>query len=265
MSGFVAYMRSSEASELRKQDPNGFLLLSLIAERARWKAEVCPVTGRKQGEALIGDYKEAGIKTREQYRGAARRLQEAGFITIKTTNKGTVATLTDSSVWSIAPDFATISPTSEQPSNNHPATTKEQGNTGKHGNTPPKSPRGDWKPSENQTRLNRLFKRRDSTKWSDKELRAFKKIDFTEEDLSSIENYYSDRNWREPSSDYRRKSLETLLNNWTGELDRANRQDRRHESTINADGSRQSRVGGRTGKEHRLEDIETDPEMKLEP
>jgi hypothetical protein len=219
MSGFVVYMRSPEASALRKHDPNGYLLLSLIAERARWKAEPCPITGRKHGEALIGDFEDSGLKSRGQYREATKRLTKAGFIAIKTTSKGTVATLTDSRIWSLSPSFTAINSTNEQPSSSHPTTTKEQGNKGEQRTTPPKSLKGEWKPDETQSRLNRLFKRKDSTKWSDKELRAFRKIEFSEEDIATIENYYLADH--EDGKDYRRRDIQTLLNNWTGELDRA--------------------------------------------
>lgn len=84
---------------------------------------------------------------------------------------------------------------------------------------PPKSPKGEWKSNEIQIRLNKLFRRKDTTKWSDKELRAFKKIDFNESDLVSIERYYLAEH--ESDKDYRRRDVLTLLNNWTGELDRA--------------------------------------------
>jgi len=81
---------------------------------------------------------------------------------------------------------------------------------------------GFWNPSPEQKRLNRLFSRKDSTVWDDKERRAFVKIsrnpDFTEE-LAQIESVYS-APIPTGTKDFRRRALAQLLNNWTGELDK---------------------------------------------
>lgn len=80
------------------------------------------------------------------------------------------------------------------------------------------SPKNDEKKSDEiQKRINQIYKRRDSTKWSDKELRAFRKLKITEEDLKLIEAYCHP----ETGSTYRRRDILTLLNNWNGEVDRA--------------------------------------------
>ena len=61
-----------------------------------------------------------------------------------------------------------------------------------------------------------LVKRRESTKWSDKEIKQFKKVDPSQEDIDFlISKDYSNHQ-------YRRRDLITLLNNWSGELDRMN-------------------------------------------
>ena len=66
--------------------------------------------------------------------------------------------------------------------------------------------------------INTLFSRRDTTQWSDKELQSLKKIvkrkDIKQE-LQWIEWYYN------TDCKYLRRDIATLLNNWTGELDRA--------------------------------------------
>ena len=59
MKGFIKMQKSSEASDLRWKYPNAFLLLSLIAERASRADNL--ITGLKQGEALMGDFKKAGL------------------------------------------------------------------------------------------------------------------------------------------------------------------------------------------------------------
>jgi uncharacterized protein YdaU (DUF1376 family) len=75
---------------------------------------------------------------------------------------------------------------------------------------------GDWK------RLGKLFRRRESTKPTQKERKALKAITpIPDDDLTLIEAYYNAPH--PPDADYRRRDLQTLINNWPGELDRATR------------------------------------------
>ena len=67
-------------------------------------------------------------------------------------------------------------------------------------------------------RIGKWFNRRESTKWSDKELKALKsviKLNTPEEDLVVLETWYMS------NDKYKRKDIVTLLNNWNGEIDRA--------------------------------------------
>lgn len=77
-----------------------------------------------------------------------------------------------------------------------------------------------WEPSEQQKRLNALFRRRDATEWSQKERAAFRRAKVNNDDLGLVERYYAPARWRD-KEDYRRRDLMTLLNNWSGEVDRA--------------------------------------------
>ena len=76
-----------------------------------------------------------------------------------------------------------------------------------------------WAPDETQKKINSLFRRKDSTPWSDKELRTYKKLNIDAEDLELICNYYASR--IDKKEDFRRRDISTLLNNWAGEVDRA--------------------------------------------
>jgi len=75
-------------------------------------------------------------------------------------------------------------------------------------------------PTALQIRIGKLLNRREDTKWSKKEIALLKEIgEPNEEDLQLLEKFYfaeipKDR-------DYRRTSLQTLLNNWNGEIDKA--------------------------------------------
>lgn len=74
--------------------------------------------------------------------------------------------------------------------------------------------------SETQLRLARLFHRRETTPWSEKERKAFRAIgEIQNEDLELLERYYAMQFPKD--KDYRRRDLCTLLNNFQGELDRA--------------------------------------------
>lgn len=64
----------------------------------------------------------------------------------------------------------------------------------------------------------RWFNRRPTTKWTPKELAKLKmvaKLGTHPDDLASLDSYYSSPN------QFKRKDVETLLNNWNGEIDRA--------------------------------------------
>lgn len=115
---FIKFIPSEKADWLREKHPYAFLLLSLIAQRARR----CPghPDGLQIGDALIGDYDKAGIPTEAKYRSAKSILVKIGAIKIKETNRnpiskeankqiltnrittrGTLVTLLNSDVWDI--------------------------------------------------------------------------------------------------------------------------------------------------------------------
>jgi len=78
----------------------------------------------------------------------------------------------------------------------------------------------EWSATPTMLRLGKLFKRKDSTVWSHKEIKALKLIEpVQEEDILILEKYYSAKH--PPEADYRIRSLDTLLNNWHKAVDRA--------------------------------------------
>lgn len=98
-SRWIALHCSEDADTLQSRHPNAFLLLSQIARRARFTE--CKITGLKVGEAEIGDWKRAGLKSENVYRTAKSVLQKAGLVAFRTTNKGTIATLCNSAIYSV--------------------------------------------------------------------------------------------------------------------------------------------------------------------
>lgn len=85
--------------------------------------------------------------------------------------------------------------------------------------------------TETQLRLARLFHRRETTPWSEKERKAFRAIgEIQNEDLELLERYYAMQFPKD--KDYRRRDLCTLLNNFQGELDRARKYNGNTSSTM---------------------------------
>lgn len=97
--GFVALWRSPELFEMltKKRYHNAFLLLSLIATRARYSGS-SSLNGLQVGQALVGDFKSCGL-SRKEYRVALKFLATRQFVATKATNKGTIATLLDNPIY----------------------------------------------------------------------------------------------------------------------------------------------------------------------
>lgn len=81
----------------------------------------------------------------------------------------------------------------------------------------PKKPKSEWKPTAEQMVINGWFARRDTTPWSEKELKAYNAIPHQTilDGIKDMNAYYL--------SDHKtlRQDVCTLLNNWVGEMDRA--------------------------------------------
>ena len=134
---FVGFHRGEQADALQRNHPAAFLLLCLIARRARYTEEPCRITGLRFGEAFIGDWQEAGLRSIQSYRSAKVRLEAlhlCNFQGTKTgTNRGTVATLLPQGVFSISATGGTNGGTSQEHLRNISGTTnnketKNQGN-----------------------------------------------------------------------------------------------------------------------------------------
>lgn len=113
--GFIKLRRTAESMELLN-DPNAFILLTVIAVRAR-RTDEFNIHNLKSGEALVGDHAHYGL-TRQEYRSAQQRLTRWGLATFKPTTNGTVARLLDRRIYD-------INAVPEQPADN-PSTTDRQ-------------------------------------------------------------------------------------------------------------------------------------------
>lgn len=111
---FIKFIPSDSSDWLQKNHPNAFLLLCLIAKRARrFNGHV---DGLEIGMAQIGDYQSAGIETEQKYRTAKNVLIRIGAIkiietarkrknsTTGLTTKGTLVTILKSDIWDINPE-----------------------------------------------------------------------------------------------------------------------------------------------------------------
>jgi len=68
-------------------------------------------------------------------------------------------------------------------------------------------------------KIGEWFGRKAETLWSVAESEALQQINPTDKEIDGMATYYDDL--IPPEKDYRRRDLQTLLNNWPTELDRA--------------------------------------------
>jgi len=112
---------------------DGFMLLYFIARRA-YKGVGVAKPGRRIGQATIGRedvQRQIGL-TEQRYRLAKKRLEEWGIVTSKTTNKGTIITLCDSTYydvnWRRDNEQNNEQTTSRQRANNEQTTSRQRAN-----------------------------------------------------------------------------------------------------------------------------------------
>lgn len=124
---FLQLRKSKEVEEFVSKETVAFKLLTIIALRARRTSDVS-ISGLEKCEAFVGDFYNHGL-TREQYRYNLQKLKKLGFITIKTTNKGTIVKIVDKRIYDINEEQDNQQnhkrTTNRLPSNNH-QTTNEQ-------------------------------------------------------------------------------------------------------------------------------------------
>lgn len=117
--GWIKLNRSVNTLEVLKR-PNVFALLTQIAIRAR-RTNQLNIHGLAIGEALIGDHAACGL-TRQEYRTAKRKIEKMGLASFKTTSKGTIATILDTSIYDINIE---LEQPATKPTANQPATDKQ--------------------------------------------------------------------------------------------------------------------------------------------
>lgn len=98
-------MRNERTLQLATKYKNAFILLTIIAHRARRNDNSINEHNLELGEALIGDYATCGMSEQE-YRTAKLQLTRFKIITTRATTKGTIAKLTDTSIYDINIDEA---------------------------------------------------------------------------------------------------------------------------------------------------------------
>jgi len=109
-------------SKIIKERPTAYILLSIIAQRA-YHPDISVNSTLEPGEALIGDYEIYGV-TEQIYRTDKEYLLNNHFITIKSTNRGTIAKLADTTIFDInLPE--SNEPSNEQATNNQRPTNEQ--------------------------------------------------------------------------------------------------------------------------------------------
>jgi hypothetical protein len=119
--GFILMLRSKQLLKLLERRQSAFVLLTLIALRARRTAEL-HFDELKIGEALIGDYKSYGA-TEQIYKTDKKFLEKYGLATFKSTNRGTIASLISTTIFDINEEKPIINnPTDEKQTVNEQST-----------------------------------------------------------------------------------------------------------------------------------------------
>lgn len=131
--GWFKATRSPDALELIDANPLAFVLAYIIAFRARWSSGFNR-HNLQPGEALVGDFHRYGMSARE-YRTAKQQLAKWNFATFKTTNKGTIAKLTDTRLFDVLNEAGDKQPdnqpTGKRQASDRQPTTNEEGKEGK--------------------------------------------------------------------------------------------------------------------------------------
>jgi hypothetical protein len=117
--GWFRAMRTQDALELMARSKDAFCLSWLIAYRARW-SDRFNRHDLALGEALIGDFGACGM-TERRYRTAKDNLSKWGFATFRATTRGTVARLTNTSLFD-ALTFQSDGQDDERPTDDRRAT-----------------------------------------------------------------------------------------------------------------------------------------------
>lgn len=119
---FLKLVRSDAAESLLRY-PNCFVVLTLVSLRARREAPAFNPAGLREGEALVGDFAAVGL-SRQEFRTAIANLEKWGFVTIRTTTRGTIAKLCNSVIYDINSE-ATNQPANQQPTSSQPAANQQ--------------------------------------------------------------------------------------------------------------------------------------------
>lgn len=118
--GFIKLIRfSANAEEVIRRRSSAFCLLTLIALRARRKNDT-NFDDLELGEALIGDFESYGA-TEQVYRTDKKFLETFNFITTRTTNRGTIAKLVDTTIFDINIERTNDQPNSQLTTNQRTA------------------------------------------------------------------------------------------------------------------------------------------------
>lgn len=159
-------------------------------------------------------------------RQAAYRERQAALKTANEHNAGiTKRNENATSDETPSPSFplSPLSPNPPIPTHTHtppPTRAREEQLTLSDEEETPKPPKP-WNPTPEQIEVASWFSRRPTTRWSRDEASLWKKLQpIATDDWEAAKWYYS-----ESGCPYLRKDLQTLLNNWNGEVDRAKNYD----------------------------------------
>ena len=99
MHNFKKLMDTPECDILFEHYPDAFILMTIIAKKARQNDSLA-LMGLSKGQTFIGDYKKFGL-TESRYRKAKMQLAKFGLASFRPTNRGTIATINDTRIYDV--------------------------------------------------------------------------------------------------------------------------------------------------------------------
>ena len=233
--GFIKLNRGLWTNDLLAE-VSAWHLLTVIGLRARW-SDRPNRHNLKIGQALIGDSKTYGLTSKKE-RNARKLLTKLNLVNFKATTRGTIATLISNEVFDLGINSSGINNGSEVSKKGEQKgepfslekmqfRANKRANCGrtagelKATNEEGKNERKEiYTKSDFHIRINKLFKRRESTSWDSAEIKAWNLNKTVIEGTSEDEWLTLERFYLRPviEETYRRKSPASLMNHWNEEI-----------------------------------------------
>ncbi len=184
---YIKSARCEEAWTLLKKNYHAFILLWVIAQRARRIKD--EINKLEIGEAMIGDFENYGM-SKQNYRTAKKILETCKLVTLKVTNKGTIAKIIDTRIYDININESNQQTNIQLTHNQHTANTQLTPNNNDNNDKEVKNDKENiYSPIFDFWNSKNIIVHRNLTDKMKRKLQAVLKDKTQEEILCAIDNY----------------------------------------------------------------------------